>query len=314
MNDAARIPAAMGSAFGELTVIVDASNATERLPVVEEALRRHELPYQVLRVEAPGDAERAVSETLLSGGRFIVVAGGDRLVHETVNGMLEGDAAIVERPVLGIVPLGEANDVARTFGLPDDPARAVAHLTRRGTYATDVVKATVTGPSGQPVERYWVNVATVGLWALVTAREERMPAWLGRVRRFVAFWRTMATFRPVRVRVRADRRTYEGPAHTLLLGNCQFADDGMKLSPRSYPGDGVLDVQVFKGPASDAYRMLWEIARGEHLPNPRVAELKAKQEVVVDSERPLLVQVDGRVIGTTPATFALLPQTVLVKL
>ena len=59
---------------------------------------------------------------------------------------------------------------------------------------------------------------------------------------------------------RADRgrplHGYEGPAFNVIVGNAQFTSGGMRLSPRSYPGDGVLDVLVFKGPRSDAYTLL----------------------------------------------------------
>lgn len=310
------MPAPMSSPFGELTVVVDArpGGAAGRIPLVEEALRERGLLYRLALAQRDGDAERLVGHALREGRRYIVAVGGDDLVHEAVNGMLQGDRPAVDRPVLGLVPSGATNDVATTFGLPGDPDRACAHLAGHGTYPTDVVKVTTTGQEGEPLVRYFVNVATVGLWAEVAARESAMPAVLGRARRFLAFWGTVARFRPVPVRIRSDRRTYEGTAHAVILGNCQFADGGMKLSPRSYPGDGVLDVQVFAGPVSDAFRMLWPMARGEHLPNSNVVESRAKERVEVEADRPLRVQADGRLLGTTPAAFEVLPQPILVKL
>ena len=45
----------------------------------------------------------------------------------------------------------------------------------------------------------------------------------------------------------------------------------MRLSPRSFPGDGVLDALVFTGPKSDAYRLLPRIFRhGDHVPDPDI--------------------------------------------
>ena len=71
-----------------------------------------------------------------------------------------------------------------------------------------------------------------------------------------------------------------------MIGNGQFADGGIRLSPRSFPGDGVLDALVFTGPKSDAYRMLPRIFRhGDHLPDPNIKELRAKLKIDVASPR-----------------------------
>jgi len=298
-----------GSAFGELFVIADGGLGT--VAGLEEELGRRGLPYRLAHANPGGEAEGMASQALRAGHRFLVAVGGDELVNEVVNGMFEGDSTIVQRPVLGIIPAGRRIDVSKTFGLPEETSRACAHLTRRSTYSTDVVRASAIGRGGEPVTRWFVNLARIGLWAAADARGARTR--LGRVGRLLAFWRTVAGFRPTHARIAADRRVVEARVHDIVLGNCQFVD-GMKLSPRSYPGDGVLDVQVFRGPLSEAYSLIWRIARGEHLPSPRVVELRAKRHVSVEAERPLVVEVDGRMLGTTPAGFEVFPQAIQVKL
>ncbi len=98
-------------------------------------------------------------------------------------------------------------------------------------------------------------------------------------------------------------------------GNGQFADAGMRLSPRSYPGDGILDALVFVGPKADAYRMLPKIfMNGGHVPDPGIKELRAKVRVTVEADRAMPVVLDGRDVGSTPATFQVVPQQVLLKI
>jgi len=301
--------ASRGSAFGELFVVVDARLGS---PIgLREELDRHGLPFELVRTEGDGETQRLVSRALRAGKRFVVAVGGDRVVNGVVNGMFDGDATIVERPVLGIVAAGARNDFAMTFGLPRDAARACAHLTRATTYAADVLRATAAGPDGGTVSRWFVNLARVGLWPAADSRGARSR--LGRVGRFLSFWRTVAGFRPVPTRVAADRKILEARVHDIVVGNCQFFD-GMKLSPRSYPGDGVMDVQVFRGPLSEAYSLLWQVARGEHLPRPTVVEVRAKGRVSVEAEEPLIVEVDGELLGTTPARFEAFPQAIQIKL
>jgi diacylglycerol kinase family enzyme len=141
-----------------------------------------------------------------------------------------------------------------------------------------------------------------------------LPAFLGQSKYFVAFWLTLPRFKLAQVRLQADRRTYEGPAVMIIVGNCQYYGGGMKISPRSYPGDGVLDVLVFKGPKSDSFTLLPRVYRGEHIPHDHIAEFRVKNALTIDADRPLPVEADGEVLGFTPATFEVLPQAILMKL
>jgi diacylglycerol kinase family enzyme len=53
---------------------------------------------------------------------------------------------------------------------------------------------------------------------------------------------------------------------------------------------------------------------GDHVPDASIAELRARVRITVDADRPLPIVADGEVIGTTPATFQVVPQQILVKL
>jgi len=232
-----------------------------------------------------------------------------------VNGMLESDGApIAPAPVLGVVAAGSGCDFIRTFGLPGDSSRACLHLTGDNTYPLDVGRITYTTVAGGNDVRHFANVAEAGLGAAVAARAERMSSRFGRSKYFFGFWLTMPAFRLASVRVQADRRTYEGPAYLVVVGNAQYYGGGMKISPRSYPGDGVLDVLVFKGPKTDSFTLLPKIYRGEHIPHDHVEEFRVKRALTIEADRPLPIEADGEVLGTTPATFEVLPQVIRMKL
>jgi diacylglycerol kinase (ATP) len=124
----------------------------------------------------------------------------------------------------------------------------------------------------------------------------------------------MPGFKLAHVRVQADRKTYEGPAYMIVVGNGQYYGGGMKISPRSYPGDAVLDVLVFKGPKSDSFTMIPKIYRGDHIPSDHVEEFRVKQELTIETDRPFPIEADGEILGTTPATFGVIAQPILMKL
>ena len=308
----------MTNAFGELTVIVNPHagrrHVGEEIPELERNLRARGLPYRLLRTGGPGDATRMATEALRDGSRFLVAVGGDGTVHEVVNGMFEDGHPIVDDVVLGVVAAGSGCDFIRTFGLPGDATRACNRLVGENTYPLDVGRITFRASDGAERSVYFANVAEAGLGAAVAARAERMSPRLGQAKYFLGFWLVMPRFKLAQVRVQADRRAYEGPAYLVVVGNAQYYGGGMRISPRSYPGDAILDVLVFKGPKSDSFTLLPKIYRGDHVPNDHVAELRVRRELTIDADRPLPIEADGEVLGTTPATVEILAQAIRLKL
>ncbi len=309
----------VSSPYGPLTVIVNPHagrrRVAEEIPELERTLQARGLPYTLLRTEGRGDATRFAREAIEGGARFIVAVGGDGTVHEVVNGMMGEEGPLAPDAVLGVVAAGSGCDFIRTFGLPGDATRACYHLTGDNVYPLDVGRIRYTTVSGGADVRHFVNVAEAGLGAAVAARAERMSPRFGQAKYFVAFWRTLPTFRLATVRVVVDeRRTYEGPAYLVVVGNAQYYGGGMRISPRSYPGDGVLDVLVFKGPKTDSFTLLPKIYRGEHLPHDHVEELRARRIVRIEADRPLPIEADGEVLGATPAEIEVIPHAIRMKL
>ena len=313
------------SAFGDLTVIANpfAGNGAvrERLPDLERLLSERDLPFTTHVLERREDASTVAREALLSGSRFLVAVGGDGTVQEVVNGMLEDGRPIAEEAVLGVISAGARCDLLRTFGLPEELDRAVGHLTGENVYPFDLMKIAYTDDAGERRMRYAHNLSQVGLGGAVARRLRHLPPWTGRSRSFLGFWLTFLRTRIVQVKVQADKKAYEGPAFDVVVANGQFTGGelfggrGVRLSPRSFPGDGVLDALVFTGPRSDAVTMLPRIfCHGDHVPDPHIRELRAKIRVAVEAERPLAIVADGELLGTTPATFQVVPQPIALKL
>jgi YegS/Rv2252/BmrU family lipid kinase len=307
------------SPFGSLAVIANPHAGEGRVGRELDALRRglsaRGLAFSLQVTARPGEATRLAMAAMDEGYRFLVAVGGDGTVQEVVNGMFRDGRPIVEEPVLGVVPAHSGCDLVRSFGLPGDVDGACAHLLGEHTYPFDVMKVAYTGPDGERAIRYSVNLAEVGLGAAVARRATRLPVWTGRARGFLAFWSVLARTRVRDVRVAVDRTTYDGPAFNLIVANAQFTSGGIRLSPRSFPGDGVLDLLIFTGPRSDAYTLLPRIYRhGDHLPDPHIREMHAKIRVAVDADRPLPIVADGELLGTTPATFQVVPRSILLKL
>jgi diacylglycerol kinase (ATP) len=136
--------------------------------------------------------------------------------------------------------------------------------------------------------------------------------FLGGARYACGFWLTLPGFRPATVRLDADGQAFEWRAFNVVVANCRFYGGGMQISPKSEPDDCALDVLVMTGPKSDSFTTLPKVYRGAHLPHRNIAELRASR-VRVDADRPFPVEADGEILGTTPATFGIIPAVIRLK-
>ena len=309
----------VSSPFGALAVIVDPTagegSVASEVGAVERALAHRGLEHRIQVAEAPGDVSRLAAAALDEGYRYLAAVGDDGTVQDVVNGMFRDGRTIVDSPVLAVMAAGSGCDLVRSFGLPGDVDGASSHLMGENTYELDVMKITTRGRNGASEVRYAHNVAEVGLHASATAKAAGFPRWMGNGRRFVGFWAAYAGTRRAVLDVVVDGRPQRHRAWSVIVGNGQFADGGLRLSPRSFPGDGVLDALLFTGPKSAAYRLLPRIFRhGDHVPDPGIKELRARVALRIDGPRPLPVVADGSVLGTTPVTFQVVPRQILLKL
>jgi YegS/Rv2252/BmrU family lipid kinase len=307
----------VSSPFGPLYVIANPKAGrgmvAQELPELERALRQRRLEYEIVETSGPGDAERLARGALEAGKRFLVAVGGDGTVDEVVNGMIRDDLPVDPDAVLGVVGAGSGNDFIRTFGLAPDAIRGSAVLAGGNTFPIDLGKVTYAVDGGAVRSRYFAGLAEAGLGGAMTARAARLPKGLGRGRDFLGFWSAVARTPSPEITLTVGEAEVGGAAANVVVANCQYANGGMRLSPRSWPSDGLLDVLVFRGPRSDAFRRLPKLYQGDYLPDPNVGEYKGRT-ITLDAERPMPIHADGDVLGTTPATFELLRLPIKLKL
>jgi diacylglycerol kinase (ATP) len=323
----------MTSPFGPLVIIANPRSGRGKvgahLVEIEHILTDAGLSYRIVRTTHPGHATEAARDALDRGERYLVAAGGDGTVHEVLNGMIPGDHPVAGDAVLGVVAAGSGCDFVRSFGLPGDAVEAARHLAGDNVRLIDVAKVTFMsgarsdagagagrgsdpGPGPAEVTRYFANIAEAGLGGEVVGRTLRLPGFLGGAKYFCGFWLTLPGFGPRTVRIDADGQEYAWRAFNVVVANCRFYGGGMQISPKSDPCDGALEVLVMTGPKSEAFTTLPKVYRGTHLPHRNIAELRASR-VRVEADPPLKIEADGEILGTTPATFEVIPQAIRVK-
>ena len=181
-----------------------------------------------------GDAVRLVKEASRDGVKRIVAAGGDGTLNEVVNGL--GQLPKNERPQLALLPLGTANDFATACEIPHYPLEALRLALEGEATPIDIVKAN---------ERYFINVATGGIGAQITAETPpELKNFLGGGAYTLSAVMKALSFEHSHGKMISEEGELEGAFVASALCNGRQAGGGQVLSPNAYINDGLLDSVV----------------------------------------------------------------------
>ena len=209
-----------------------AGNDALRTAVAQQRAVGHSIEVRVTL--GKGDARRFVTEA--GELDLLVAAGGDGTLNEVVHGLmaLSTDA----RPVLGVMPLGTANDFATGCDIPRDPHEALALCMEGEGVPIDVGKAN---------EHWFLNAASVGFGAEVTATT---PPELKRLLGPAAYtvMGAILAMNPHQYhgRLILPDREITGSGPVAIVGNGRQTGGGMQVAPRARIDDGLLDVLVVR--------------------------------------------------------------------
>lgn len=234
--------------------------------------------------------------------------GGDGTLNEVVNGIAGRDVE------LATIPLGTGMDFVRTYAIPtgfEDAVRVALTGERR---LIDAGRVRYRTWGGDGAERWFANVGSVGMSGAVAQRVNGMSKALGgRTTFFYALTRVFFEWENTDVTVRLDGEERSGRMHDVVVANGVWHGGGMMLAPDAQPDDGLFDV-VLIGDVSkvDFLTTAPKIYRGKHVAHPKVEVLRSAR-VEVDAGEHLPIEVEGEQVGTTPATFEVVPGALRIR-
>jgi len=228
----------------------------------------------------------------------IVICGGDGTVSS-------GAMAVMESGLpMGILPLGTANDLARTLGIPPDLDAAADLII--GGYERRIDLGSVNGHA-------FFNVASIGLSTELAKglRPELKRRW-GRLGYAIAALRTLARARPFTAWITENDRSVKVKTFQVAVGNGRHYGGGNVVEASAAIDDGHLDLYSLE------MRTVWTLAlmlhsfrAGTHGAWSEVRTARGTQ-FEVRTRRPQPVNTDGEIVTATPATFRVHPEAIAV--
>lgn len=206
-------------------------NSQKRWPQAEAALKAAGVDFELVVSERKGHLVELAEGAVRDGFSPIIAAGGDGSIGDVANGLARAAKSEDEAlGPLGIMPLGSANDLVYSLGLPVDLNAAAKVIAAGKTKAMDL---------GKVNDKYFVNNSGAGLEPYTTTKHERIH-WIKGMARYLvaAVWAIMD--KPEwRGKIVWDDDSYEGLLSLVSVGNGRRTG-GFFMTPHADPFDGKL--------------------------------------------------------------------------
>jgi diacylglycerol kinase (ATP) len=246
-----------------------------------------------------GQAEELAAAAIAEGRERVVAVGGDGTVQEAVNGLVSAGSG-----ELGILPVGSGNDLARSLGLPRDPAHAWTVAIGRATRSLDVARAT----NGDGRNRWFASAGGIGFDAQVAGAMAVRRGWqAGRAGYLLTALSELRRYENRRARLTVDDVEIDDRVLLVAFANGEFYGGGMWIAPGARTDDGLLDLCV-AGDISTltALRLIPSLYRGTHVRHPDVRMLTGSR-LSFEGDAGTLVHLDGEPFGSLPLTVVVEP-------
>ncbi len=268
---------------------------------VVEKLKNNKVDLDLYYTKKVGDAREVSKEIKENEFDVVAVMGGDGTINEVINGLFPTNIPIT------IIPSGVANVFANEVGILRNPLKACEAIYKGNLYEVDL---------GKINDSYFLSLASIGFDSHVLKdTPSSLKRKYGKLAYIYTGLKTIFSYEPSPIYVTVKENAKKKKCYFMVVGNVSiYGTPYVKMTPKASVNDGLLDVCLFKKENFINYfRYFLGAIFKIHTQFPDV-EYFQTDKFYVESEKPLLVEVDGDVWGELPTTFSILKQGLRVLL
>ena len=253
-----------------------------------------------LIVESTNHADE-ISETIRryqNQVELVIIGGGDGTLNCAIEGLID------TKLPLGILPMGTANDLARTLEIPTDLSAACQVIASGKVRIVDL---------GWVNGQHFFNVASLGLSVQITQRltKDVKQRWGILAYAFTAL-QTILESRPFRAEIKVNNESFHVKTIQIAIGNGRYYGGGMTVAEDATIDDRRLDLYSLETKSWwEIIALLPAMRQGNHSSWPNVRALHA-QEIEINTSQRRPINTDGEITTHTPAKFRVIPQALAV--
>ena len=242
------------------------------------------------------------------GCDYMIAVGGDGTLSEVINGMLQSNIPADEYPTIGLLPLGSANDFARTAGISNSIEELIELIQSNTSKKIDLGKIIL---QQTRETRYFINIAGIGLGAEVAQNLEQSSSVLGpRFNYFKHIIKGFLSYVKKEVSCTSSTWDWKGKLLQMTVANGRYFGNAICIAPNAKVTDGLFQVSIF-GDLSiwDYLKNYGNLKKGVKINLPQVCYHDAR-EVLLQSNDSCSIEADGEYVGLAPAVIKVLPNSI----
>ncbi|PSB25909.1 lipid kinase [Stenomitos frigidus] len=252
-------------------------------------------------IEPPSHSPHSLSEIIRRYAKqvdLVIIGGGDGTLNAAIDGLLD-----TQLP-LGILPLGTANDLARTLGIPTALSDACEVIKNGRSERIDL---------GWVNGKHFFNVASLGFSVKITQQLSRevKRRW-GVLAYAIAACQGLLRSVPFSAEIHANGEPLQVRIVQIAIGNGRHYGGGMTVAADAAIDDQRLDLYSLE--IEHWWQMialLPNMHSGTHSSWSFVRSLSS-QAIEVKTHRSHSINTDGEITTSTPACFRVIPKALSV--
>ena len=224
---------------------------------------------------------------------LVIVGGGDGTLNAIV------DILVDMKLPLGILPLGTANDLARTLGIPLAVEQACRVIAQGQLKYIDL--GCVNG-------KHFFNVASLGLSVEITGKLSKgaKRRW-GILAYAMTALQVIGQTRPFNAEIVVNDKPVRVKTIQIAVGNGRFYGGGMTIAKDATIDDQRLDLYSLElNYWWQIFPLLWRLPQGQHGVLPWVRTIEG-ETMEIYTRTSYSINTDGEITGQTPAVFRVVP-------
>lgn len=273
--------------------------AIETLPVIYEFFEpyKNEIELIVKVSKYKFDITRLTEDCIKKEIFDFIALGGDGTLFELVNG-IPNDEDIISKVGVALLPLGSGNDFVKSFDKNSDIMEILKNVRDKKSTKVDC---------GIVNDHRFINSCTFGIDGPIIQKTDKLKNKMsGPMAYMIATLSTALHYKAPMMRIKIDDKIIEKETLLLAVGNGQYIGGGMKIFPESKFDDGLLDVCLVENVSKVKFmKEFKKIYEGRLNEIDEVHYFKAKSISIETLSNFALINADGNLIGTDPATIKL---------